>query len=135
MLAKRNSQCNLLSDFFGDELMGGIFPNFSGLRRKIPSELTEKDGNYVLYMEVPGIEDIKITYKDDYLTISAEKTEGSDNIYWTSRSYGKIEKTFRIPDVDPEGITAKYSKGILTVTLGKLEEKSYSKEITVECCD
>lgn len=137
MLAKRSAG-NILNNWYGDDFFGDLFRSLSSpfSLGSTPAEFTENDDNYVLRVELPGLgDDIKVTYDNDLLHISAEKVE-NNGVKWSTRSYGKIEKTYQLPNVNQDKIEATYSKGVLTVTLGKLTEtRPPRKEITVKCCD
>jgi len=129
------------NDFFEEHFgFGSIFDTFSLslFTPSFPTEFVDNDDNYVLSIELPGLsEDIKVTYDNGILSISAEKEKPiEEKRQWTSRSYSKVEKSYELPGVDPDTIEATYKKGVLTVTLGKLKNRPPTrKEITVKCCD
>ena len=61
-------------------------PFFGEKENKImKTDLKEKDGKYMLEIDVPGYdkEDIKIELQDGYLTVSAEKNEEKEDRYCT----------------------------------------------------
>lgn len=89
-------------------------------------ELREANGNYCLSTELPGLskDDVEIEFADGVLTISGEKTEASEekegNCLTSERSYGAFCRQVTLPgDVDPDKISAKFDKGVLTVTIAK----------------
>lgn len=58
-------------------LNNNLFDDFSLLRENnMKCDIYEKDGNYHIEVDIPGFnkEDIKIEAKNDYLTITAEKS-------------------------------------------------------------
>ena len=76
LIPRRNYGLNLFDEFFND-------PFFTGSREKaeepknlpvMRTDIREKDGNYLLDVELPGYskEDIRIELKDGYLTITAQ---------------------------------------------------------------
>jgi len=88
--------------------------------------------------EMPGLskEQVDITYADGALTITgkrdAAQSAASMTVLRRERSIGSFEKTIRIPvKVVSEKISAKFTNGILTITLPKAEEAK-PKAITIE---
>eukprot|EP00898_Chlorokybus_atmophyticus_P007352 jgi/Chlat1/7618/Chrsp64S09155 len=52
-----------------------------------------------------------------------EKNEG-DNYHRVERSYGHIERAFKLPqNTDPSKITAKHENGVLTISVQKRKEE------------
>lgn len=115
----------------------GEFDPFKGLREPLdmmggawltPSvDISETDGMYEITAELPGIEDkdIELTLKDAVLTLKAskhaEREQKDKNYHLSERSYGVFQRAFRLPDdVDPDKITTRFMKGVLTVQLPKM---------------
>jgi HSP20 family protein len=97
------------------------------------SDIAETSKEYVLTMELPGIDMKKtdITFGDGILSIRGEKVKDSredECCHCAERYSGSFERNFRISNgVDKEKIDASYKDGILTVTLPKTEESSVKK--------
>ena len=74
--ARRNGNgLDIFDEVFAD-------PFFGEKENKImKTDLKEKDGKYMLEIDVPGYdkEDIKIELQDGYLTVSAEKNEEKED--------------------------------------------------------
>lgn len=75
-------------------------------------------------VELPGVEqkDVKVLVEDGVLTISGEKhVERTDEkTHYSERSYGSFTRAFTLPsDADRNGITASFSKGVLTLQIAK----------------
>lgn len=92
------------------------------------TDITEKDGTYVLEADLPGFkkEDISIDIDKDCLTISAEhkseeNEEKTDNYIRRERFYGSYTRSFNVKGIDTEAITAAYNDGVLTLTMPKKE--------------
>jgi len=71
--------------------------------------------------ELPGMDagkDIAVTVEDGLLTISAERRE-EEKVHGRSEfRYGTLQRAVRLPaNADAEHITARYDKGVLTVTV------------------
>ena len=128
---------NIFDNFFNDSfLMPTVFAPTNYMR----ADIKEKDNEYVIDVEIPGVkkEDIKLDLSDDdVLTVSVEKKEeakdeGTDYIRREIR-YGAYSRSFYVPGIKEEGITAKYDNGLLTITLPKAEEaKAKRKAISIE---
>jgi HSP20 family protein len=88
-------------------------------------DLEEKEGNYLISADLPGIkkEDIRIELNDNMLTISGERTrEVKSEGKYTERSYGKFSRSFSLPgQVSAEKISAQFNDGVLQVTVPKSE--------------
>lgn len=101
-------------------------------------DIEEKDKEFQISAELPGIkkDDIKISLKNNVLTISGEKTQSKEekdkNYHRTERIFGKFERSFRLPEyASQENINAEFKDGILHVSIPKLQE-SISKQIEVK---
>ncbi|MFT5722052.1 MAG: HSP20 family protein [Motiliproteus sp.] len=102
-------------------------------------DVHETDDKYSVCIEVPGIEekDIKIRLQGDSLLISGEKTKAAEEQTGTyhrvERCYGKFQRVLSLPqDADKDKITADFSKGLLTVAIGKNPAKKETvKDIKV----
>lgn len=93
------------------------------------TDVTDEGDHFLLEADLPGMEkkDITLEIQEDNLIIRAErksKAEHTDNkIVRRERSYGSYCRRFGIAGVDAEKISAKYTDGVLQVTLPKLEKK------------
>ena len=92
------------------------------------TDITEKDGQYILEADLPGFkkEDISVDIDKDCLTITAEhkseeKEENADIYIRRERFYGSYTRSFNVKGIDTEAITAAYNDGVLTLTMPKKE--------------
>ena len=92
------------------------------------TDITEKDGKYVLEADLPGLkkEDSSVDIDKDCLTITAEhkseeKEENADSYIRRERYYGSYTRSFNVKGIDTEAITAAYNDGVLTLTMPKKE--------------
>ena len=92
------------------------------------TDITEKDGKYILEADLPGFkkEDISVDIDKDCLTITAEHTseekeENADSYIRRERYYGSYTRSFNVKGIDTEAITAAYNDGVLTLTMPKKE--------------
>ena len=101
-------------------------------------DVNEDDNGYHFQMELPGLtkDDVKISFKDDVLTVSGEKKaeqkEEKKNYHYYERRFGKFERSFRInSDVIVDKIDASFNDGVLMIDLPKAEVAK-PKEIEVK---
>lgn len=92
------------------------------------TDITEKDGKYILEADLPGFkkEDISVDIDKECLTITAEhkseeKEENADSYIRRERYYGSYTRSFNVKGIDTEAITAAYNDGVLTLTMPKKE--------------
>ena len=92
------------------------------------TDITEKDGKYVLEADLPGFkkEDISVDIDKDCLTITAEhkseeKEENADSYIRRERYYGSYTRSFNVKGLDTEALTAANNDGGLTLTMPKKE--------------
>lgn len=128
---------NLFDDAFDDMLFDPIFTKKSSNIMK--TDVTEKDGNYLLDMELPGYgkEDIKIELKDGYLNVSASKNTSNEekdekgNVIRQERYTGSCSRSFFVGDgVKETDIKAKFENGELKIIVPvdapkQVEEKKF----------
>jgi HSP20 family protein len=103
-----------------------------------PVDVYEDEQGIRLKVEVPGIDekDIDIRLENNLLTIrgerNLEKETKEENYHRMERSYGSFTRSFSLPNtVNQEDVQASYSKGVLTVHLGKRAE-ARPKQIKVD---
>ena len=97
-------------------------------------DIIEKDQNYVITAEMPGMQasDVAVSISEERLTIKGEKKsdkkEEQKGVHLSERRYGSFSRTFRIPEgVSADKIEASFANGVLTVTLPKTGEKPTSE--------
>jgi len=101
-------------------------------------EVQENGKSYTISVELPGLDqkDIKVMVEDDVLTVSGEKhVERTDEkTHYSERSYGSFTRAFTLPsDADRNGITANFSKGVLTLQVAKSSDSQpRAKEIEIK---
>ena len=126
---------------FRDPFFSRPFENASSQIMK--TDIHEKDGNYLIEMELPGYakEDIKADLKDGYLTISAvrnetkEEKDAKGNCVRKERYTGSCNRSFYVGEqVSQEDIKAAFTDGILKLQVPKDVPKAIEqpKLITIE---
>ncbi|OEU61091.1 MAG: hypothetical protein BA867_14070 [Desulfobacterales bacterium S5133MH16] len=95
------------------------------------------DNNIVIKSELPGVDkkDIVVHVNGRFLTIKGERLSENevkeDKYHRRERSYGKFERVFTLPEVDPDKIKAGYKNGVLKIDIPKPGEQK-PKQITVQ---
>ncbi len=93
-----------------------------------PVDVRESDDDFVVTAELPGLakDTVDITIENGVLSLSGEKKEereegvADSGRYVLERRYGRFQRSFSLPrGVDADNVSAKFSDGILTVTLPK----------------
>lgn len=96
-----------------------------------------EDDHYVIRAELPGINpdnDVKITVDDHTLVIDAERSEEKADKTHTEFQYGSFHRSMSLPaGVKPDDVTATYTDGILTVTIG-ITQTAPAHQIPIERC-
>jgi HSP20 family protein len=101
-------------------------------------DVLEKNGEWILRAEIPGINEKEIELKldGDVLTLRGERKfeeeEDRQNYSRIERSYGSFSRSFTLPSAaDREKISADYKNGVLTVTIPQKAE-ARPREIQVK---
>lgn len=92
-------------------------------------DFVAKDDSYELRVDMPGLkpEEIEIRLDDGRLDIrgesSSKREEREGDYFLQERRSGRMERSITLPrGIDPDGIDAVLSDGVLTVTLPKTAE-------------
>jgi len=128
-LIVRNRNNHLESDL--DRILTGFFaPSY--IREELikpPVEISEKDGNYILRAQLPGLkkENIDVEISENYLTISGEyrdeKEERGEKSHKSEFRYEKFLRKIEFAEkIDNKKAEARYEDGILTLILPKSDE-------------
>ncbi len=107
--------------------------------RRIRIDVAEKDGEYKVLAEVPGVkkDDIQVDIEGDVVSIAAETRAEKDvkegeRVIHSERYFGKISRSFRLgQEVDQAKASAKYSDGVLELVLPKKTAAS-AKRVTIQ---
>ncbi len=101
------------------------------------TDIIEKENNYILKVEVPGInkEDITIDYDDENLNIKIVKNdncEENDNYLRKEICYGEYSRKFYVGNINENEIEANYNNGILTISIPKKTQLENKKSIEIK---
>ncbi|EJE97918.1 Hsp20/alpha crystallin family protein [Liquorilactobacillus mali] len=121
-------------DFFSN-LGHSFFEGAKSFNQALKTDIKETDDAFDVKVDVPGInkEDISLSYDNGILSISAKRDSFEDesdkdgNIITSERSYGSYSRQYRLPNIIKDQISAKYTDGVLEITLPKSKKTSSSE--------
>ena len=91
-----------------------------------PANVLKEENKYILSIALPGVskKDVNINIEKNKLTIKSSVEENTDTKYRLREfNYAKFERVFTLSeDADIDNISAKFEKGILSITIPTLEE-------------
>ena len=107
--------------------------------RRIKIDVVEKDGEYKVLAEIPGVkkDDIQVDIEGDVVSITAEARAEKDvkegeRVIHSERYFGKVSRSFRLgQEVDQAKASAKYTDGVLELMLPKKTVAS-AKRVTIQ---
>ncbi len=126
---------NVFDDFFKDAF--GHSTGHADFEAPIRTDIKESDDGYEINMDLPGFasEDVQAELKDGYLIVTAshseEKEEKDEDEHYIRRERysGSYRRSFYVGDaVTQDDIKAKYTDGVLAVTVPKIEKKPEEEE-------
>ncbi|MCQ4636476.1 Hsp20/alpha crystallin family protein [Anaerovorax odorimutans] len=136
MMPRRNS-FGFGFDLFDEMFKDPFFSRTEGRSDVMKTDIKEKDGNYLMEIDLPGFakEDINAELKDGYMTVTATKNESNDtkdedgNYIHRERYSGSCSRTFYVGDgVTEEDIKASFKDGILHLSIPKEEPKKLEEQ-------
>lgn len=142
-LVKRNGNgfwpsASLDEDFLGSNLLR--WPNLLSESNAVPRvNIAETDEDFKVELAAPGMkrEDFHVELDNDTLTIWTEQENNheEENKNFTRRefSYQSFKRSFHLPiTVESDKIEAKYTDGLLMLTIPKKEEAKKKPVRTIE---
>jgi HSP20 family protein len=132
----------LVDDLFKGFLVRPVSTALEGrggdLLPRMKVDVAEKDGAYVVTAEMPGVkkEDIHVTVDGAQVTIDAEvkreKTDQDERTLHSERIYGRMTRSFTLPqEIDESKVDAKFKDGLLELTLPKKQPQA-RKEVSIQ---
>jgi len=126
-----------LDDWFPEFSLRPVLRNIE-VEPQIKLDVSEEDKSYVVKAEIPGVkkEDIHVQVEGNRVAISAEVRKEKEEkegrkLISSERYFGKVFRSFMLDqDVDAGGAQAKYTDGMLELTLPK-KAGSKTQEITI----
>ena len=103
---------------------------------KPPADVCETATEYILKLEVPGVEkeDVQLSVQENRLQITGRRkfgnVSGEDDYQQLESFRGRFRRAFTFPaSVDSDEVTAELENGILTVRLAKSKPKRRRVEV------
>lgn len=140
----------IFGDGFFDDFMESPFERYLPLISQsrtnntpavMKTDLQEKDGNYEISMDLPGIkkENVQIELDDGYLSISAsngkdlEEKDLDQNYLKRERYRGHYKRSFFVGEhLSTEDISAKFEDGVLYLTFPKKDPREIQNSKIIE---
>lgn len=119
---------DLFDDLFDNWFNAPVFGGQSVMR----TDVSEKDGKYILEIEVPGYskEDVKISLYNGNLTVTASRNNNTEDkdakgkVLRQERYSGTMSRTFYVGDaIKDTDIHASFNDGILKIELPTEQKK------------
>ena len=125
---------NMLDDFFGSSLL----PSRNLLHDTFKMDIEEKDTEYLLEAELPGVQkdEIDLRIEEDNLCIQINRSEESNkegkNFIHKERRSSLLSRRVRLLGAKLDTISAKLENGVLQVTIPKEDKASNTLKINIE---
>jgi HSP20 family protein len=131
----RMSPLRSLDELFRDLTPRSMLRELQQAEPQINVEVTENDQAYIIRAEIPGArkEDIKVDVRGNRVSITAEtrrerEMKEGDRVLRSEIIYGQMSRTIVLEqEVDDSKADAKYSDGVLELTLPKKTSGGGSK--------
>jgi Molecular chaperone (small heat shock protein) len=119
-----------------DEMLGELSADY----RRAFANFKETDKEYVIQVELPGVEkdEIQLNVTDTGIEVKAESKHDKekrekDKSYRYMRSYAGFYQAFNVPDdANLEDVDASYKNGMLTIRLAKKLKPENKKTIQIK---
>ncbi len=130
---------SVFDDFFKGFLVRPL--RWEGMPKapEMKMDVHENDKSYTVKAEIPGVnkEDIHVSIDGNVVSISAEvkkdtEEKEGEKVIHSERYYGRVSRSFTLgSDIDEAAAQAKYTDGVLELTLPKKAAAS-AKRLTVQ---
>jgi HSP20 family protein len=134
--ALRRDMNGLFDELFGEASLVPLGEEWSVFSPRV--DVAEDDMQVRVSAELPGLDEknIEVNLSGDVLTISGEKKqereEKAENRYRMERSFGAFRRSIPLPcEIDAGKAEATFDKGVLIITLPKMESAQDRKRIVV----
>lgn len=115
-------------------LQRSFFNDFDLLENNIKTDIIDNGHEYILISDLPNFkkENIKVSYENGYLTISAIRESLENNYIQRERFFGEYKRNYYVGKVDEAKIEAKYENGTLTINVPKQSEEYHERHIEIK---
>jgi HSP20 family protein len=126
------------------EEMDRAFAEFSGSNGDSslwtpPIEVSQRDGQYVVHAELPGLkpDDVKVEITEEGVAIEGERKceheENRGNVHRTERHYGRFYRFVPLPEgANTQQARATFENGVLEISVPVSQQQSDRRQIPVE---
>ena len=139
----KNYLSNRNNDLFGFNLFDDVFNNFFSPSYSVSkftdmkTDVKETENAYIINVDMAGYqkEDIKLSLKDGYLTVSATRrdAEEDENSFVRRERSSTCSRSYYVgKGVEVNDVKAKYTNGTLSIDLPKKKEIPSQNDITIE---
>ncbi len=142
-----NNQNNWMD--FGDDFFNHFGRNFfktgldfplSARQTTMKTDISESEQAYTVKIDLPGLkkENLNIDYENGILSVSGKQEQESEarndanEVIHSERYYGSYSRSYRLPQVDRDKITAKYDGGVLQIELPKTSVSADKNPIEIQ---
>lgn len=107
----------------------------------LKTDIKETDKDYELKVDVPGIDkkNIHLAYDNGDLALNVDQAQASEKkdeqgrVIASERSHGVMSRTYELPGVARDHISAEIDNGVLNITLPKMAESDdHSGQIEIQ---
>ena len=125
---------SIFDSFFNNSFRPALF----GFENQIKVDIKDNGKDYVIEADLPGVDknDIHVELRDNVLTIGVQQKEATeeerDSYIRKERRTSTMSRSFRVENVKPEDVKAKFKNGVLSVSLPKSKvenDKQYKIDI------
>ena len=138
-LTRRNGGNDNFMDVWSDPFEDFFKPFFYGgvKAADMRTDIKETEKGYEMQVDLPGFDkqDIKVTLKDGYLTVNAQKEEKEEDKhnYLRRERHCSCSRSYYVGEsIREEDVKAKYDNGILSIVVPKETKEIPSGNITIE---
>ncbi|MFB9769185.1 Hsp20/alpha crystallin family protein [Lactiplantibacillus modestisalitolerans] len=136
--ALMNRNDGMLDPF--DRMVRNFWTPFETMTETLKTDINETDDQYQVKVDVPGIDkkDVKLAYRDNVLAIKVQKDSFVDhedqkqNVVMNERHSGTLQRSYMLPNVAADKITATQADGVLTITLPKTAPAKNAGQIEIQ---
>ena len=138
MIQHRDTRRQFADLFDWAEGLPSLFTMPAAMRGVRIEEFTDDD-KYVVRAELPGLDpakDIKVEVANGVLTVAATRQQEEHDGARSEFHYGTLTRRVLLPDgADEKAVVAKYTAGILEVTVPISANPAEARTITIEHTD
>ena len=115
-----------LDSLVGDDFFKNFGKQFFAMSPEtdnlLKTDVKETDKDYQLTVDLQN-NTLKISAKRDSFN---DHSDSEGNLIQSERHYGRFSRQYYLPEVDRQGISAKYEDGVLQLVLPKMAEDTQS---------